>query len=63
METLTVVVELELTVLGKVTDEDRAEVLGLIAKQAYPVPVLPYGMTARLKSVSFGGNAGVAPAL
>lgn len=53
METLTVVVELELTTLSRLEDEERAEIVSMVAKQVVPIPMLPYGVTARLKLVAF----------
>lgn len=53
METLTLTVELELTALGKLEAEERTEIMSMIAKQVTPIPMLPYGVTAQLKSVSF----------
>lgn len=53
METLRVIIELEVTALGVLSDEERTQTLNLIAKQVTPIEMLPYGVSARLKSVGF----------
>lgn len=53
METLTVLVEPELTSLGKLEDQERTEILSMVAEQVTPIPMLPYGVIPQLKSVRF----------
>lgn len=54
METLRVLIELDVTSLGTLPDEERKEVLDAIIKQVTPIPMLPYGVTTQVRSISFG---------
>lgn len=42
----------ELKIVGPLAKEERADVIGMLAKQVTPIPMLPYGVTSQVKSVA-----------
>jgi hypothetical protein len=48
METSTVAIKLPVISLSLLTAEERAELMGILAKVVTPIPMLPYGVTTEL---------------